>query len=85
MLYVLGVFEEVPKASRPFHTAMPITKSVNTTEKNRLGCMTSQMMASIPTLTARLMPYMMRPNREFMFTLDVYRISPVCGFARLLG
>ncbi|MDY0945989.1 hypothetical protein SOM11_08330 [Frigoribacterium sp. CFBP9039] len=41
-------------------------------EKIRLGCKTSHTKASIPTLTRRLMPYMMRPNRESRFTLDVY-------------
>jgi len=51
---------------------MPTTKTVNTMEKIRLGCRTSQTRASIPTLTTRLMPYMMRPNRESRFTPVVY-------------
>jgi len=63
---------------------------VKTTEKSSPGWITSHTTAMIPTLTTRLIPYMMRPNRELSFMLGFYPIgltsdlwTPVAGNGRL--
>jgi hypothetical protein len=48
---------------------------VKTTEKSSPGWITSHTTAMIATLTTRLIPYMMRPNRELSFMLDFYPIG----------
>jgi hypothetical protein len=48
---------------------------VKTTEKSSPGWITSHTTAMIPTLTTRLIPYMMRPNRELSFMPNFYPVG----------